>query len=99
MQGKFDKLISDETPVLVDFYADWCGPCQALSPVLKEVANEFNGKVKVIKVNVDKNQPVANRFGINGIPHLIMFKKGNIAWERRGLVTKKELSELVGQVI
>lgn len=90
-KGKFDTLVSQETPVLVDFYADWCGPCQAMAPVLKEVAQNFEGKVKVIKIDVDKNQPIAQRFGVRSIPTLILFKGGNMLWQQAGMTTGRDL--------
>ena len=80
MKGKFQEIISQDKPVLVDFYADWCGPCQMMAPVLKEVAEEFGGKVSIIKIDVDKNQPIAQRFGRRSIPNLILFKNGEIKY-------------------
>ncbi len=91
-KGKFDTLVSQETPVLVDFYADWCGPCQAMAPVLKEVAQNYEGKVKIIKIDVDKNQSIAQRFGVRSIPTLILFKEGNIVWQQAGMITGRDLS-------
>ena len=92
-KGKFDALVGQETPVLIDFYADWCGPCQAMAPVLKEVAQNFEGKVKIIKIDVDKNQPIAQRFGVRSIPTLILFKGGNVLWQEAGMMTGNELSK------
>lgn len=97
MKGKFDALVGQETPVLVDFYADWCGPCQMMAPVLKEIAQETDGRVKIIKVDVDKNQPIAQRFGVRSIPTLILFKSGKIVWQKAGVVTKRELSHVLSQ--
>lgn len=90
-KGKFDALVGQETPVLVDFYADWCGPCQAMAPVLKEVAQNYEGKVKIIKIDVDKNQPIAQRFGVRSIPTLILFKGGNVVWQQAGMMTGNDL--------
>ncbi|GAB4107646.1 thioredoxin [Echinicola sediminis] len=89
---KFKDLItqSDE-PVLVDFYADWCGPCQTMSPILQEVVGELDGKVKIVKVNIDKNQQAALSFGVRSIPHFILFKKGKILWRKGGVITKRDL--------
>lgn len=97
MKGKFDALVSQDQPVLVDFYADWCGPCQMMAPVLKEVAQEMEGRLKVIKIDVDKNQPIAQRFGIRSIPTLILFKGGEIKWKKAGVVTKRELTHVLSQ--
>lgn len=92
----FNELITQsEIPVLVDFYATWCGPCQALSPVVSDVANNFKGELKVIKVDVDKNQQAALKYGIQGVPTLILFQKGKILWRKSGLMTRKELSKLI----
>lgn len=97
MKGKFDALVNQQEPVLVDFYADWCGPCQMMAPVLKEVAQEMQGKLKIIKVDVDKNQPVAQRFGVRSIPTLILFQGGEIKWKKAGVVTKGELTHVLSQ--
>lgn len=98
-KGKFDALVSQDTPVLVDFYADWCGPCQAMAPVLKEVAQNYEGKVKVIKIDVDRNQPIAQRFGVRSIPTLILFKGGNVLWQQAGMMTSRDLSARLSQAV
>lgn len=95
MKGKFETLIDQDTPVLVDFYADWCGPCQMMAPVLKEVAQEMGDKVKVIKIDVDKNQPIAQRFGVRSIPTLILFKNGKIVENKAGVMTKRNLTQMI----
>lgn len=95
MKGKFETLIEQDTPVLVDFYADWCGPCQMMAPVLKEVAQEMGDKVKVIKIDVDKNQPIAQRFGVRSIPTLILFKNGKILENKAGVMTKRDLTQMI----
>jgi thioredoxin 1 len=99
MKGKFDTLIDQNTPVLIDFYADWCGPCQAMTPVFKEVAAKYDGKVKIIKIDVDKNQPLAQRFGIRSIPTMMLFKQGKELWKKAGMMTGRELSQLLDQAI
>ncbi|MCE7996481.1 MAG: thioredoxin [Roseivirga sp.] len=98
-KGKFDTLVSQDTPVLVDFYADWCGPCQAMAPVLKEVAQHYEGKVKIIKIDVDKNQPIAQRFGVRSIPALILFKGGNVLWQQAGMITVRDLSNKLAAAV
>ena len=98
MSGKksFSELIKkSETPVLVDFYADWCGPCKTLSPIVQEVSSALHGRVKVIKVNVDKNQSASMKFGIRGVPTLILFKKGKILWRQSGVMSKRDLQNTV----
>ena len=95
MKGKFETLIDQDTPVLVDFYADWCGPCQMMAPVLKEVADEMGDKVKIIKIDVDKNQPIAQRFGVRSIPTLILFKNGKILQNKAGVMTKRDLTQMI----
>ena len=88
----FNQLLSQsEVPVLVDFYADWCGPCQTLSPVVQSVAKDFGANLKVIKINVDKNKALAQKFGIRSIPTLVLFQKGKISWKKAGLFSKREL--------
>ena len=98
-KGKCDALVDQETPVLVDFYADWCGPCQAMAPILKEVAQDLDGKVKIVKIDVDRNQPIAQRFGVRSIPTLILFKGGNIVWQQAGMMSKRDLSTRLGQAV
>lgn len=95
MKGKFESLIDQDTPVLVDFYADWCGPCQMMAPVLKEVADEMGDKVKIIKIDVDKNQPIAQCFGVRSIPTLILFKNGKIMENKAGVLTKRDLTQMI----
>jgi len=95
MKGKFDSLVNQSQPVLVDFYADWCGPCQMMAPVLKEVVQEMGDELKVIKIDVDRNQSIAQKFGVRSIPTLILFQNGEIKWRKAGVVTKRELTSLL----
>ena len=80
---------------MVDFYADWCGPCKMLEPTIKEFASEMTGKVKVIKVDVDNNQAAAQKYNIMGVPTLILFHKGAIVWRESGIVPKNMLIDVV----
>lgn len=91
----FKKLIDSEKPVLVDFFATWCGPCQTLSPIVEDFARELGNKVKVIKVDVDKNQAAATKYNIRGVPTLILFKNGEIVWRKSGLLTKRDLTSQI----
>jgi len=90
-----DLIKNSQTPVLVDFYADWCGPCKTLSPIVQQVSSALHGRVKVIKVNVDKNQSASMKYGIKGVPTLILFKKGNILWRQSGVMSKHALQQTV----
>ncbi|MBT4385120.1 thioredoxin [Candidatus Peregrinibacteria bacterium] len=87
------EVLKSDIPVMVDFYADWCGPCKALTPVIDELSGEFDGKVKIVKVNVDESQQTAQKFGVMSIPTLIMFKGGEEAERLTGALPKDTLSE------
>lgn len=92
----FSELMKNSAvPVLVDFYADWCGPCKTLSPIVQQVASDLHDRVKVIKVNVDKNQSAAMKYGIRGIPTLILFKEGKILWRQSGAMPRKALHDAI----
>lgn len=95
MKGSFNSLIQSETPVLIDFYADWCGPCKMLAPILKEVKAELGDRIKVLKIDVDSNAEIAGRYQIRGVPTMILFKEGEIRWRKSGVLRKNEiLSEI-----
>ena len=87
----FNELINSNQPVLVDFYAEWCGPCKMMAPVLKEVISKVNGKARIIKVDVDKNRAAADKFGVRSVPTLIIFKNGQVKWRQSGVVTENQL--------
>ncbi|MGE7774587.1 thioredoxin [Chitinophaga sp. NPDC101104] len=87
----FNDLIQSEQPVLVDFYADWCQPCHAMTPVIKEVAQAVEGKARVVKVNIDKNQQAASHFNVSAVPTFIIFRKGEIVWRHAGMIDKGSL--------
>jgi thioredoxin 1 len=99
MKGKFDSLIHDIRPVIVDFHALWCSPCKMQSPILKEVANELGNRIKVIKIDVDQNSEIASRYNIQSVPTLIMFKNGKQIWRQSGVVSKNQLYNVLTQNI
>jgi thioredoxin 1 len=91
------EVINADLPVLVDFWAEWCGPCRMIAPVLEQIAAENAGKLKVVKLNVDDNQEIAQRFAVRGIPTLIMFKNGEAAGTQMGAMAKAQLAAFVNQ--
>lgn len=86
-----DQISQSQEPVLVDFYADWCGPCQTMNPIIETVLDELGGKIKLLKINVDKHPQLSQQFAVRSIPHYILFKRGKILWRKGGLMTKKDL--------
>jgi thioredoxin 1 len=91
----FDTLIHSEKPVLVDFFATWCGPCQMLSPVLKQVKENLGERIKIVKVDVDKNQDVASKFQVRGVPTMLLFQDGKQLWRQSGVLTKEEIIRII----
>ncbi|MDM9630715.1 thioredoxin [Robiginitalea aurantiaca] len=91
MKGSFNKIIQSETPVLIDFYADWCAPCKMLTPILKDVKQELGDRIKIVKIDVDSNSNIAGRYQIRGVPTMILFKRGEIRWRKSGVLPKDAL--------
>ena len=96
--AEFDA-IKDNGVVLVDFYADWCGPCKMISPILEELAKEYEGKVTIVKVNVDENGDIAGRYGVMSIPNLVLFKNGDVVKHVVGFQPKNQLQALLNSAI
>ena len=97
MNAKFNELISQKQLVLVDFYADWCGPCKMMSPILQETKHEVKDDVKIIKINVDKHQDLASEFMVRGVPTLMLFKEGKMLWRQSGVLSKNQIIEIINQ--
>ncbi|MGI9552851.1 MAG: thioredoxin [Aurantibacter sp.] len=95
MKGNFNKVIASETPVLVDFYADWCGPCKMLAPILGEVKEELGDAIRIVKIDVDKNQPLAHKYRVRGVPTMLLFKNGKQLWRQSGVLQKTAIIDLI----
>lgn len=95
MKNSFNTIINSEAPVLVDFFAEWCGPCKMLAPVLKQVKDALGEQVKIIKIDVDKNQPLAAKYQVRGVPTLLLFKNGKQLWRQSGVLHKDEIITIV----
>jgi len=91
----FSKILKDEKPVLVDFFAEWCGPCKTMAPELKKFADTHKEKVRVLKVDIDKNRATAEQFSIQGVPTLMLFKNGKVLWRQSGAMNAKQLSDII----
>ncbi len=96
--SKFQEIINSQKPVLVDFFATWCGPCKMMSPILEKVKAELGDSVSIIKIDVDKNPNVAASYQVRGVPTLIIFKEGQIMWRQSGVVSDSDLIGLLRQM-
>ena len=97
--SKFHELISQDKPVLVDFFAEWCGPCKMQAPILEDLKKRVNDQATIIKIDVDKNQGVATKYGIRSVPTLMIFKNGEIKWKQSGVFPAEELERLIKENI
>ncbi|WP_299764229.1 thioredoxin [uncultured Dokdonia sp.] len=95
MKSSFQTIISSSPTVLVDFYATWCGPCKTLGPILEQVKDELGDAVKIIKIDVDKNQPLATKYQVRGVPTMILYKNGKQVWRQSGVVQKEQLKQVI----
>ncbi len=95
--SSFREIIQSDKPVLVDFYATWCGPCKMMAPILEEVKAAMGDKITIIKIDVDKNPEVSNQFHVQGVPTLIIFRLGQLKWRQSGVVPGKELKEVLAR--
>jgi thioredoxin 1 len=99
MQANFNNMIAGNTPVLVDFYADWCAPCKMMTPALHQVKKQMGDRLKIIKINVDENPSVAARYQIRSIPTVMLFKNGEMKWNGVGVLQSNQLLQVIQQHI
>ena len=97
--GTFQEIIKSDRPVLVDFHAYWCAPCKTMNPILKNIKKEVGDKLKIIKINVDNNQQVANKFQVKGIPTFILFQNSEIKWRQSGVLSETKFLEILNSKI
>ncbi len=95
MKSSFSDIINSEKPVLVDFFADWCGPCKVLAPILKEVKDELGDHIKIVKIDVDKNQPLSEKYQVRGVPTMVLFKDGKQLWRQSGVLQKNDIINVI----
>ena len=93
--NSFENLIANEKPVLVDFFATWCGPCQMLTPILKQVKDNLGERITIIKIDVDKNQELASKLQVRGVPTMMLYQNGEQLWRQSGVLSKEEIIKIV----
>ena len=95
MTKSFENIINSEKPVLIDFFATWCGPCKTLGPILKEVKDSLGERISIIKIDVDKNQELASKYQVRGVPTMILYQSGKQLWRQSGVLTKDDIIKTI----
>ncbi|WP_027126581.1 thioredoxin [Gelidibacter mesophilus] len=95
MKSNFKTIIDSKTPVLVDFHATWCGPCKSLAPILEQVKSDLGDKIKIVKIDVDKNPLLAANYQVKGVPTMLLFKEGMQVWRQSGVLQKEEIIRVI----
>ena len=98
MKGSFNDIIQGDKPVLIDFFATWCGPCKYQAPILEELASAIGDEARIIKIDVDRNQAIAAQYGVRSVPTLMIFKNGEMKWKEAGVKEKEQLIQLLRSV-
>lgn len=96
---QFNEIIQSNTPTLIDFHATWCGPCKAMAPILQETKQALGDQVQIIKIDVDKNQGLAQALGVQGVPTLVLYRNGELIWRQSGVVPKHQLVDIVKKAL
>jgi thioredoxin 1 len=95
MNSSFNTIVNSEKPVLIDFFATWCGPCQALSPILKQVKESLGERISILKIDVDKNQTLAANYQVRGVPTMMLFQNGKSLWRQSGVLSKEDIISII----
>ncbi len=95
--SNFTTIINGKTPVLVDFFADWCGPCKMMAPILKDLKSDLGDEVVILKIDVDKNNAISAKYQIKGVPTFMLFKEGQLLWRQSGMLQKQDLIDLINR--
>jgi len=95
MTKSFENIINSEKPVLIDFFATWCGPCKTLAPILKEVKDSLGERISIIKIDVDKNQELASKYQVRGVPTMILYQSGKQLWRQSGVLSKDDIIKTI----
>jgi thioredoxin 1 len=95
----FNDIIQSEKPILVDFFATWCGPCKTLAPILKQVKDQLGDRISIIKIDVDKNQQIASQYQVRGVPTMILFQNGKQLWRQSGILSSSDLIKVIAEKI